>query len=83
MKASIRYHEILEEGLKEELLWLREEFEMLFKSKIENYTKKDKKIANEILDYILETTYAYESIDLYNMLFDAMENIEKSYPNLF
>jgi hypothetical protein len=81
MKISIRYHEILEESLKEELLWLREEFEILFKSK--NYTKRDKKIANEILDYILESTYAYESIALYNLLFDAMENIEKLYPELF
>jgi len=83
MKVSVKYHEILEENLKEELIWLIEEFQILFKSKLENYSEKDKEIANKILDYVLNNTYAYESIQLYNLLFDAIENIEKMYPDLF
>ncbi|MFW9952128.1 MAG: hypothetical protein ACFFKA_18560 [Candidatus Thorarchaeota archaeon] len=83
MKVSVKYHEILEEDLKEELIWLIEEFQILFKSKLEKYSEKDKEIANKILDYMLNNTYAYESIQLYNLLFDAIENIEKTYPNLF
>ena len=83
MKVSIRYHEILEESLKKELEWLKGEFEILFNSKTENYTKKDRKVANDILDYVLENTHAYDNIILYNLLFDALENIEKLYPNLF
>jgi len=83
MKVSIRYHEILEESLKEEMRWLKEEFQILFKSKIEKYTGKDREIANDIIDFILENSCAYDSIVLYNLLFDAMENIEKIYPDLF
>lgn len=83
MKVSARHHEILEESLKEELIWIKEEFNILFKSKKENFTKKDKEIANAILDYMLEYTYVYDDIILYNLLFDAMENIEKMYPELF
>ncbi|MFX0039473.1 MAG: hypothetical protein ACFFAB_09090 [Candidatus Heimdallarchaeota archaeon] len=83
MKVSVKYHEILEEDLKEELIWLIEEFQILFKSKLEKYSEKDKEIANKILDYMLNNTYAYKSIQLYNLLFNAIENIEKTYPNLF
>ncbi|MFW9900490.1 MAG: hypothetical protein ACFFDY_04285 [Candidatus Thorarchaeota archaeon] len=83
MKVSIRYHEILEEFLEKELDWLKEEFEVLFQSKIKNYTKKDKKMANDILDYILENTYVYDNIVLINLLNDALESIEKQYANLF
>ncbi|MFX1417613.1 MAG: hypothetical protein ACFE9N_01700 [Promethearchaeota archaeon] len=83
MKVSMRYDEILEESLKEQLRWLKEEFEILFKSKLQNYVKKDKEIANAILDYVIENTCAYDSIILYNLLFDTMEDIEKQYPNLF
>ena len=83
MKVSAKYHEILEENLKEELIWLIEEFQILFKSKIENFSEKDKELAKSILDYVLNNTSAYESIKLYNSLFDVIENIEKLYPGLF
>jgi hypothetical protein len=83
MKVSVRYHEILEEFLEKELDWLKEEFEVLFQSKIKNYTEKDKKLANNILDYILENTYVYDNIILINLLNEALENIEKKYINLF
>lgn len=49
------------------------------KSKIENCTKSDKKIANDILEYILEKTYLYNNTRLHNLF----ENIEKMYPALF
>ena len=52
MKVSVRYHEILEESLKEELVWLNEEFQILFQSEIENYTIRDNEMANDILDYV-------------------------------
>ncbi len=83
MKVSIKYHEILSEFLEKELDWLKEEFEILFKSKMENYTKNDKKLANNILDYILENTYVYDNIILINLLNEALESIEKKYINLF
>lgn len=83
MKVSIKYHEILEEFLEKELDWLKEEFEILFKSKMESYTKKEKKLAKDILDYVLENTYVYDNIILINLLNEAMEKIEKEYIDLF
>lgn len=83
MEASINYHQVLEESLRREFVWLIEEFKILFKSKIENDTKKDKKLANDILDYILEKAYVYDNTILYNLFTKTMENIEKMYPDLF
>ncbi|NVM36877.1 MAG: hypothetical protein HWN81_14870 [Candidatus Lokiarchaeota archaeon] len=83
MEVSINYHQALEESLRKELVWLIEEFKILFKSKIEIEPKNDKKLANEILDFILENTLVYDNIVLYNLFTETMENIEKKYPNLF
>ncbi|KKM61221.1 hypothetical protein LCGC14_1533930, partial [marine sediment metagenome] len=59
MRENVKYHEILEEDLVLELEWLKEEFEILFKSKIEKNAKINKKLANDILDYMLENTDVY------------------------
>jgi len=83
MRVSINYHEILEEFLTKELDWLKEEFEILFKSKMERFTINDKKIANDIINYILENTYVYDNLILLNLLNEALEKIEKNYVNLF
>ena len=83
MEVSINYYQVLEESLRKELVWLIEEFRTLFKSKVEIDPKKDKKLANEILDYILENTLVSDNIILYNLFTEAMENIERMYPDLF
>ncbi|KKL53996.1 hypothetical protein LCGC14_2269830 [marine sediment metagenome] len=83
MKENLKYHEILEEDLVLELEWLKEEFEILFKSKIGKNAKTNKKLANDILDYILENTDVYGNIELLNLLDKAIEFTEKMYPNLF
>ena len=83
MEVSINYPQVLEESLRKELVWLIEEFKILFKSRIEIDPKNDKKLANEILDYILENTLVSDNIILYNLFSETMENIEKMYPALF
>lgn len=83
MKVSGKYQELLEEILKNELEWLKEEFKILFESKMEKYTENDRKIANDILDYILENTYVADNIFSLSLLNDAIDNIEKKYINLF
>jgi len=83
MEVSIKYYQVLEESLRKELVWLIEEFKILFKSKMEIEPKKDKKLANEILDYILENTLVSDNIILHNLFTETMENIEKMYPDLF
>ena len=83
MEVSLRYHEILEENLMMELEWLKEEFEVLFDSKIEKLSGMDKKIAKDLLNYILENTDIHENLLLHNMLEVETNIIEKSYPALF
>ena len=84
MKVSVNYHEILEENLIEEIEWLKEEFIILFKSKVPKYTtERDKNTANNILDYMMDNVYVYDSMILLTLFTEAIENIERMYPNLF
>ena len=83
MKVSVNYHEILEENLIDELEWLKEEFIILFKSKGQKYNERDKVTANNILDYIMDNMYVSDSMILLTLFTEAIENIEKLYPNLF
>jgi len=83
MKVSVKFYEILEENLREEIKWLKEEFKILFKSKIDNYNEKDKKMANDILNHIIENSDVYDNMILQTLFTEAIENIEKMYPNLF
>ena len=83
MKVSVNYHEILEESLIEELEWLKEEFIILFKSKAQKLTERDRMTANEILDYTMENIYVYDSIILLTLFTETVEIIEKMYPHLF
>ncbi|MHA2036086.1 MAG: hypothetical protein ACW98X_06605 [Promethearchaeota archaeon] len=82
MNVSLRYHEILEENLVLELEWLSEEFELLFSSKKEKHSELDKKIANDIIDHILEKFYPCENDTLLSLMNDSLKDIEKKYVNL-
>ena len=83
MTVSLKYHEILEENFVLDLEWLKEEFELLFKSKTQKHTKIDKRIANNILDYVLENTDVNGNIRLHNLLDEVLKDIEKNYKPLF
>ncbi|MHA2007840.1 MAG: hypothetical protein ACXABO_04930 [Promethearchaeota archaeon] len=83
MEVSLRYHEVLEEDLVMELEWLKEEFELLFASIIENHTEMDKSIANDILDHILENTDLNGNNVLLDLLDETLEIIEGKYSALF
>ena len=75
--------EFIEESFVVDLVWVKEEFEILFKSKIEKYTKNDHKIANNVIDYVLENTYVHDNIRLHNLLDEFITTIEQLYPHLF
>ena len=78
MSISKKY-EILEENLVIDSEWLKEEFEILFDSRMGNHTEIDKKVANDVLDYFLEQTNIAGNIVLHNFLVEVLENIEKKY----
>ncbi|MFX1376958.1 MAG: hypothetical protein ACFFA0_14225 [Promethearchaeota archaeon] len=83
MTVSLKYHEVLEENLVIELEWLKEEFEILFNSRIEEYSEIDIKNAKDILDYILENTDIDGDLKMLDLLNETLEDIEKSYSLLF
>ena len=83
MEIHLRYYEILEEDLVMELEWLKEEFEVLYDSKIEKLSKMDKKIATDLLNYILENIDVHDNFLLLDVLEEATNIIEKSYPTFF
>ncbi len=82
MMSISKINEIVEENLVIDLEWLIEEIEILFDSKIGNYTEIDKKIANDVLDYFLEITDIDSNIVLLNFLDEVVESVEKQYPKL-
>jgi hypothetical protein len=82
MSVSLKYQEILEEDLVIELEWLKEEFEILFNSKIEEHKEIDKKIANDILDYMLENTDVNGNLRLLDLFDKVLNKIEKKYSKL-
>lgn len=81
MKVSVNYDEILEDDLKGELEWLEEEFEIMFKLRENN--KNDKKLANDILDYMFNIYYVYDNTTLLHLLNKVSDNLERTYPTLF
>ena len=83
MEVSIRYNEVFEEDLVMALEWLKEEFELLFNSKDGKFTKLDKEIANNIIDYVLENTDVNGNVMLLNLLDETLQKIEEEYSNLF
>lgn len=83
MEVSLKFHEILEEDLVVEMEWLKEEFEILFKSKMEKLSRKDKKIANDLLNYILDSNDVHDNFILLKVLDETTKSIEKTYPTLF
>jgi cell division FtsZ-interacting protein ZapD len=82
-KNSANYEHILEENLRNELLWLEEEFDILFKSKKEDLTQEDIKLGNQILNNVIDNLNLINNEDLLTSLALSLERIENSYPDFF
>lgn len=85
MNLSGDYEKILEDNLKDELGWLLQEFEFLFKQKmLKNcYTKDDISIGNQILDNVIDNIKTNKSEELINLLGITLNRIEKQFPEFF
>lgn len=77
------YEKIIEDNLKEELEWLEEEFEHLFRDKKEKHSQEDITIANQILDQIIDDIKTNNSEQLLNLLAITLNKIESTYPDFF
>ena len=83
MNVSGDYDKILEDTLKEELEWLEQEFELLFRPKKEKYTKKDITMGNQILDNVIDCVKTNSNEGLLNLLAITLNKIEQAFPEFF
>jgi len=67
----------------QKLRWFEEEFDSIFGNKTHNFTAKDIKLANLLLDKLSETINEYRDEKLLYPLVKILNNIEKKYPELF
>lgn len=77
------YDDLLEDSLIEELEWLREEFELLFKPKRQNLSDKDKELANQMIQIIVNKMNFSDDKRINEILIEAIEKIEYNFPELF
>ncbi len=82
MNVSADYDRILVDNFKEELDWLEDEFELLFKHK-KNYSKDDIALGNQIIEKIIDNISSNDSEELLNLLTITLNRIEQTYPEFF
>ena len=68
---------------KENLNWFKEEFDILFEDRKQNFTELDKKIATQMLDQLSETMNKYNYESFLFLLVSALNEIEEKYSDLF
>lgn len=83
MNLNVNREEITKREFKSKLSWFDEEFDLIFKNKTHNYTAKDIKLANQLLDKLSETINQFRNEILLYPLVKTLKNIEKKHPELF
>ena len=75
MTVSVEYEKVIENSLRNDLLWLEREFEHLFRNK-KIITKQDIILGNQILDNVIDSIKANNSEEVLNLLkvFKAINN---------
>ena len=76
------YEEILFSSLRDDLEWLEREFSLIFKYKNPK-TQEDIKMANRILDQVIDNIKNTNSEEALNLLAITLNRIEESYPEFF
>ena len=67
----------------QKLRWFEEEFDLIFGNKTHNYTAKQIKLANILLDKLSETINEYRDEKLLYPLVKFLTKIEKKHPEFF
>ena len=82
MRISGDYEKLIEDTLKEELEWLEDEFELLFKHK-KDFSAGEISLGAQILDNIIDNIDAKHNEELLNLLAITLNRIEQTYPDFF
>jgi len=83
MNVSGDYDKILEENLKNELEWLEQEFELLFRNKKNKCSRKDITMATSILDNVIDNIKMNSNEQVLHLLALTLNKIEKTFPDFF
>ncbi|MFX1321555.1 MAG: hypothetical protein ACFFAQ_07925 [Promethearchaeota archaeon] len=83
MSVSGNYNRILEDTIKDELIWLEQEFNYLFRNKKEGFTDNDIKMGNQILNNVIDNINISNNKELLNLLTLTLDKIEQTYPQFF
>ncbi|MFX0007419.1 MAG: hypothetical protein ACFFA7_08685 [Promethearchaeota archaeon] len=82
MTVSGEYEKVMEESLKDDLVWLEKEFELLFRHK-KVKTKADIATGNQIIDQFVANINNNNSEEVLNLLAITLNKIEQNYPEFF
>jgi len=77
------YEEILETCVEEDFQWLIEEFNVLFRFKNHKFNEKDMKLANQLIDFCIESIDPSDNNKILNLLSETLKYIARSYPEFF
>jgi hypothetical protein len=77
------YEEILENSLAEDLDWLKEEFDVLFRFKNHKFNVRDMEIANQLIDFCIETIDPSDNSRILNFLTETLKALARNYPEFF
>ncbi|MFX1496105.1 MAG: hypothetical protein ACFFBH_01125 [Promethearchaeota archaeon] len=77
------YDDLLEDSLIEELKWLQEEFALLFKFRKQDTSEKDKRLANQMIEIIVNRVKYSDNKRINEILIEGIEKIEYKFPGLF
>ena len=82
MNLNRNYNEIREE-FKEKLSWFEEEFDLIFRKKARNYTRKEIRLAYNLLNKLTDTINEYRDTSLISPLVSTLNAIERKHPEFF
>jgi len=77
------YEEILETCMEKDFQWLIEEFNVLFKFKNHKFDERDIKLANQLIDYCIETVAPSDNNRILNILSETLKHLAGNYPEFF
>ena len=83
MNIIANYEKIIEECKKEDIAWIEEEFDLLFKEKKGKCSEQDKKMVAKMIDNLMTDINILENEYLLVAVSKTLQCIEAKYPEFF
>ena len=83
MNIIANYDKILEDCKKDDLAWIEEEFDLLFRNKKSKCSEQDKKTVAKIVDNLMTDINLVQNESLLVVLSKTLQYIEQKSPEFF